>query len=61
MLTIEQSRRYGDVALASETVAHRANVVIDAKDLLNDDDAALGRSAWLSAVGAELETIRSDQ
>ena len=61
MLTIEQSRCYGDVALAGETVAHRANVMIDAENFLNDDDAALGCPARLSAIGAEFEAIRSDK
>jgi hypothetical protein len=36
-------------------------MMIDAKDFLNHDDAALGRSAWIGAIGAELKTVRGDK
>jgi hypothetical protein len=61
LLAIEQGRRHGRVTFAGKTIAHRANVMIDAKYLLNDDNAALGRSARLGAIGAELEAIRGDK
>ena len=43
LLAIEQSRRYRSIAIGGETIADRADVMIDAKDFLDDDDAALGR------------------
>jgi hypothetical protein len=59
MLPIEDRGRYCGVALAGETVTHRANVMIDAEYLLNDDDPALERSARLGPIGAEFEIVRS--
>src|SRR5579863_3331960 len=61
LLTIEQRRRHRGVTLAGEPVAYRADVMIDAENLLDDDDAARGRTAWIGAIGAELETVRRRQ
>src|SRR5579863_1793300 len=61
LLTIEQGRRHRGVTLAGEPVAHRADVMIDAENLLDDDNAAPGRTARVGAIGAELEAVRRRQ
>ena len=61
LLAIEQRRRNGRIAIGGEAIAHRPDVMIDAKDFLNDDDAALGRPARVGAIGAELEAVRRDK
>jgi hypothetical protein len=58
MLPIKDGGRDRRIALTGKAVAHRANVMIDAEYLLNDDDPALGRSARLSPIGAEFEIVR---
>ena len=55
---IEQSRRDGRITVGRDTVADGADVMIDAEDFLNDDDAALGCATGFGAVGAELEAVR---
>ena len=61
MLTIENRRRHSRIALVGEAVADGADVMIDAEDFLNDDDAALRRPARLGAIGTELETVGCDE
>ena len=55
---VEQRRRHRGIAFAREPVADRADVMIDAENFLNDDDAALRRAGRIGAIGAELETCR---
>ena len=43
LLAVEHRRRQRRIAFAGETVADRADVMIDAENFLNDDDAALRR------------------
>ena len=42
LLAVEHRRSERGVAFAGQPVADRADVMIDAEDFLNDDDAALG-------------------
>ena len=58
LLTVEHRGRQRRIAFAGQPVAHRADVMIDAEDFLNDDDAALGFSGRIGAIGAELEIVR---
>ena len=44
LLAVEQRRRHSHVTFGGKAVADRANVMIDAENFLDDDDAALGRS-----------------
>ena len=61
LLAIEYRGSNCRVAIGGEAVAYRADVVIDAKDFLDDDDAALGRPARVGAIGAEFETVRRNK
>ena len=38
---VENRRRDGEIACRREAVGHRADVMVDAENLLDDDDAAL--------------------
>ena len=58
---IEDRRRDGDIAVAGDTVADRANVVIDAEDFLNHHHRRLGRACRVGAIAAQLKVIRSGQ
>ena len=58
---VEDRRRDRDIACARETVADRADVVIDAKDLLDHHDGRLGRACGIGAIAAQFETVRSRQ
>ena len=58
LLAVEHRGRQRRIALAGQPVAHRADVMIDAEDFLNDDDAALGLAGRVGAIGAELEIVR---
>ena len=51
---VEKARRQRDVAVGRELVGDGSDVVIDAEDLLDDDDATLGGTRRNSKVGADL-------
>ena len=55
---VEQRRRHRGIAIAGEVVADLADVLVDAENLLDDDDAALRRAGRIGPIGAELETCR---
>src|SRR5260370_619323 len=56
-LPIEQRRRDGGIAFASQSVADRANVMIDAEDFLDDHDAAFGGVGRVGAIGTQLKLV----
>ena len=58
---IEQRRRHRGVAFVGEAVADRADVLVDAENFLNDDDAALRRARRIGAIGAELMAVGGGQ
>ena len=58
---VEDRRRDRDIALAGETVADAADVVIDAKDFLDHHHRRLGRAGGIGAVAAQLKIVRSRQ
>ena len=43
--------------MRGEVVAHFADVLVDAENLLDDDDAALRRAGRIGPIGAELEGV----
>src|SRR4051794_13048430 len=55
--TIEQRRRDRVVAFLGEPIADRADMMIDAKDFLNNDDAALGRAFGIGAIRSQLVLV----
>jgi hypothetical protein len=57
----EDRRRDGGVSGRRETVADRANVVIDPKDFLDHHQRPFGRRCGIGAVAAQLKIIRSGQ
>src|SRR5215510_3915574 len=57
LAAIEQGRRDRGVAFLGEPVTDGANVMIDAKNLLNDHDSALGRTGGVGAIGAQLVAV----
>ena len=57
LLAIEHRRRQRRIAFAGQPIAHRADVMIDAENLLDEDDAALGLAGRIGAIGAEFETV----
>src|SRR5262249_1672633 len=61
LLAIEHRRRHRSIAFAGEPVAYRPDVMIDAEDFLNKDNAAFGFAGRIGTIGAELETVRSGQ
>jgi len=58
---IEHRRRDREISQRGEAIAHRANVVIDAENLLDHHQAALRLSLRLRAISTELETVRSGE
>jgi hypothetical protein len=54
---VEQGGRHSDVAIGGKTVANRADVLVDAEDFLDDDDATLRRALRIGAIGAELVAV----
>ena len=58
---IENRRRDRDIAFAGQPVAHRADVVIDTKDLLDHHDGRFRRTGGIGAIAAQFETVRSRQ
>ena len=50
---VEHRRRHRHIAERRQPVADRADVVIDAENLLHHDQAALRRAFRIGAVGAE--------
>src|ERR1700733_7964799 len=61
MLSVEDCGRNRRIALSGETVADRANVMVDAEYFLNDDDPALRGSARFGTISAQLEIVRGDK
>ncbi len=55
---IEHGRCDRDVAGLSKPIGHRADMVIDAENLLDHDDCAVRRAVRIGTVGAELEAVR---
>ena len=53
---VEQRRRADRIAGGGETVRHVAHVVVDAEDLLDDDDA-LGRAGRTGGIGGKREAV----
>ena len=51
--TVEHRRRHRDITERRQPVAHRADVVIDAENLLHHDQAAFRRALRIGAIGAE--------
>jgi hypothetical protein len=51
--TVEHRRRHRDIAERRQPVAHRADVVVDAENLLHHDQPALRRALRIGAIGAE--------
>jgi hypothetical protein len=58
---VEQGGRDGRVTVRREAVSHFADVVVDAEDLLDHDDAAARLAGRVSAVRRKLVPIRSGQ
>src|SRR3977135_3083886 len=58
---IEHRRRDREISQRGEAIAHRANVMIDAKNLLDHHQAALRLPLRLRAISTELETVRSGE
>ncbi len=56
---VEEGRRDGEIALRGETVRDPAHVIVDAKDLLHDDNRTARLAARLGAVGGKFVTVRS--
>ena len=56
-LPVEQCRSDGGVAFTGQTVADRANVMIDPENLLDDYDAALGGAGRVGAIGSQLKLV----
>ncbi len=54
---VEQRRGADRVARGGEAVGHVADVVIDAENLLDDDDA-LGRGCGAGGIGGQSEAVR---
>ena len=54
---IEQRRRDGGIAFGGEPVADRADVMIDAENLLDDDDAAFRRAGWIGPISTKLKAV----
>src|SRR5262249_30753261 len=54
---IEQGGRDRGVAFLRKPVTDSANVMIDAKYLLNDHDAALGRTRGIGAISAQVVAV----
>ena len=54
---VEQGRRDRQIAMRGVEVGDRANVMIDAHDFLNDDNAAARRAGGVGAPGAEFEAV----
>jgi hypothetical protein len=52
-----QGRCHGNIAVGGKAVADCADVLVDAEDLLDDDDAALGRTFRIGAIGPEFVLI----
>ena len=55
---VEHRRRHRDIAFGGEPVAQRADVMIDAENLLHDDHAALRLAGRIGAIGAERMRVR---
>src|SRR5215217_1998123 len=51
---VEEPRRQREIAVGRELVGHRPDMVVDAEDLLDDHDAALGRALRRGKVGGDL-------
>ena len=51
---VEEARCQREIAVLRELVGHRLDVVIDAENLLDHDDAALGRALRRGEIGADL-------
>src|SRR5579883_1151534 len=59
--TVEERWRDGGVALRREAVGYRANVPVDAEDLLDHDDGALRTARRRSQIGLELVAVASHE
>src|SRR5260370_21799436 len=58
---VEDRGRNRGVTCISQEIEHRADVVIDAKDLLDHHDRAFGRTRRVRAIAAKFKTVRSRQ
>src|SRR5689334_6899755 len=58
---VEHGRRNRYVSKCGEPITDRANVMIDAENLLHHHHAALGLAGWLGAVGAERMLVGGGQ
>ena len=58
---IVDRRRDGDVAMRGVEIGGGADVMVDAEDFLNDDDAALGRAGRSGQIGADLDAVPGGQ
>ena len=54
---VEDGRGDGEVAGRRVAIGNRTDVVVDAEDLLHDDDATVGWTLRFGAVGGELEAV----
>ena len=54
---VEHRRRHRHIAERGEPVADRADVMVDAENLLDDHHAALRRALRIGAIGAELMLV----
>src|SRR4029450_10526540 len=51
---VEETRRQREIAVGCKLVGHRPDVVVDAEDLLDDHDPALGRALRGGGIGTDL-------
>ncbi|KAH2775413.1 hypothetical protein KXW38_002350, partial [Aspergillus fumigatus] len=58
---VEDRRRDRDIAFGGKAVAHRADMVVDAEDLLDHHDGPLGGTRGIGTIPAELESVRCGQ
>src|ERR1700704_621979 len=61
LAAVEDRRRDRHIAGACQPVADRADVMIDAKNLLDHDDSRLGCTSGIGAIGAQFKSVRSRQ
>src|SRR6516225_11120858 len=54
---VEQGRGDGDETFGRQPIADRADVAVDAENLLNDHDAAHGRALRIGPIGAQLVLV----
>ena len=54
---IEQRRSHGVETLLRESIRHRTDMLVDAKNLLHHDQSAPGLTIWLGHIGIQFVTV----